>query len=101
MGGRLHDFEDSLRRPVAETSTHGRRGGIRLGYEPRPERVFLGTSRVCAVVVETVKVDAQEMKFMRTVYPTNNPQARVLRLEELKLFGEIAEEMEALCFEEL
>ena len=39
--------------------------------------------------------------FNRTVYPTNNPQARVLRLDELKLFGEIAEGSENLCLEEL
>jgi hypothetical protein len=62
---------------------------------------FLGTSRISAVVVETVNVDIEEIRFMRTVYPTNNPQARVLRLEELKLFGEIAKGNENLCFEKL
>jgi hypothetical protein len=62
---------------------------------------FLGTSRVSAVVVETVRVSAEEMTFTRKVYPTNNPQARVFLLEELKLFGEIAEGVEHLCFEKL
>jgi hypothetical protein len=62
---------------------------------------FLGTSRVSAVVVETVNVGSEEINFNRTVYPTNNPQASVLRLDELKLFGEIAEGLENLCFEKL
>ena len=62
---------------------------------------FLGTSRVSAVVVETVNVGAGEITFTRKVYPTNNPQARVLHLDQLKLFGEIGEGLENLCFEEL
>ena len=62
---------------------------------------FLGTSRVSAVVVETVRVGAEEITFTRQVYPTNNPQAQVLRLEELKLFGEIAPGMGHLCLEKL
>jgi hypothetical protein len=62
---------------------------------------FLGTSRVSAVVVETVNVGAEEITFSRTVYPTNNPQARILHLDELKLFGEVAEGLENLCFEHL
>jgi hypothetical protein len=53
------------------------------------------------VVVETVNVGAEEITFNRTVYPTNNPQARILRLDELKLFGEIAEGLDNLCFEKL
>jgi hypothetical protein len=67
----------------------------------KPNGSFLRTSRVSAVVVETVHVSAQEMTLTRQVYPTNNPQAEVLRLEELKLFGEIAEGVEHLCFEKL
>lgn len=66
-----------------------------------PNGFFLGTSRVSAVVIETVNVNAEEITFTRTVYPTNNPQAHILHLDELKLFGEIAEELENLCFEEL
>lgn len=42
-----------------------------------------------------------DSKLNRTAYPTNNPQARVLRFDELKLFGEIGEGLENLCFEEL
>jgi|SRR6516164_5430962 hypothetical protein len=66
-----------------------------------PNGFFLGTSRVSAVVVETVNFGPEEISFSRTVYPTNNPQARVLHLDELKLFGEIAEGLQNLCFEEL
>ena len=62
---------------------------------------FLGTSRVSAVVVETIRVGVEEITFTRQVYPTNNPQAQALRSEELKLFGEIAPGVGHLCFEKL
>jgi hypothetical protein len=90
-------YGDLLLKPV-----HGAgEAGFDWDMSHAPNGFFLGTSRVCAVVVETVEVGAREMKFTRTVYPTNNPQAHVLRMEELKLFGELAEGMEALCLEEL
>ena len=37
----------------------------------------------------------------REVFPTNNPEANVLSLAELQLFGTIAEGLENLCAEEL
>ena len=74
--------------------------GFDLDMSRAPNGFFLGTSRVSAVVVETVNVGAEEITFNRTVYPTNNPQAGILHLEELKLFGEIGEGLENLCFEE-
>jgi hypothetical protein len=75
--------------------------GFDLDMSRAPNGFFLGTSRVSAVVVETVKVGAEEITFNRTVYPTNNPQAKVLRLAELKLFGEVAEGLEQLCLEQM
>jgi len=48
-----------------------------------------------------VKVGAEEITFNRTVYPTNNPQAKILRLAELKLFGEVGEGLEQLCLEQM
>ena len=67
----------------------------------RPNGFFMGTSRVSAVVIERVKIDADRVSVSREVFPTNNPQASVLRLQELKLFGTIAEGHENLCAEEL
>ena len=75
--------------------------GFDLDMNRAPNGFFLGTSRVSAVVVETVNVGVEEITFNRTVYPTNNPQARVLHLDELRLFGEIAEGLENLYFEKL
>jgi hypothetical protein len=83
--------------PVAATGGEG----FDLDMSRAPNGFFLGTSRVSAVVVETVNVGAEEITFNRTVYPTNNPQARILHLEELKLFGEIAQGLENLCLEKL
>lgn len=37
----------------------------------------------------------------REVFPTNNPQAMILTLDELKSFGTIAEGLERLCAENL
>jgi hypothetical protein len=90
-------YGDLLLKPVAAA------GKERYDWDMSraPNGFFLGTSRVSAVVVETVEVGVEVMTFTRTVFPTNNPRARVLRLEELKLFGEIAEGVENLCFEKL
>lgn len=63
----------------------------------KPNGYFLGTSRVSAVVIEKVQVASDRVYISREVFPTNNPNARVLELEELKLFGTIAEGLENLC----
>jgi hypothetical protein len=90
-------YGDLLLNPVAGA------GGEGFDWDMRraPNGFFLGTTRVSAVVVETVNVGPEEITFSRTVYPTNNPQAHILHLDELKLFGEIAEGLENLCFEQL
>jgi len=90
-------YGDLLLKPVPAA------GDERFDWDIRraPNGFFLGTSRVSTVVVETVNLGEEQISFNRTVYPTNNPQARVLRLDELKLFGEIAEGLENLCLEEL
>jgi hypothetical protein len=90
-------YGDVLLTPVAA----GGGAGFDWDMSRAPNGFFLGTSRVSAVVIETVNVSAEEITFSRSVYPTNNPQARVLHLDELKLFGQIAEGLENLCFEEL
>jgi hypothetical protein len=90
-------YGDVLVNPVVAAGGEG----FDLDMSRAPNGFFLGTSRVSAVVVEKVNVGAEEITFSRSVYPTNNPQARVLRVDELKLFGEIAEGLENLCFEEL
>jgi hypothetical protein len=59
------------------------------------------TTRVSAVVIETVEIGVDAVRVSREVFPTNNPQAKVLTLDELKLFGKIAEGHENLCAEEL
>jgi hypothetical protein len=67
----------------------------------KPNGFFMGTTRVSAVVTETVKIVDENVVAKREVFPTNNPQAKVLSLAELKLFGTIAEGHENLCAEEL
>lgn len=67
----------------------------------KPNGFFIGTTRVSAVVVEQAKIDADRISVSRQVFPTNNPQAKVLTLEELKLFGTIAEGLSNLCAEQL
>jgi hypothetical protein len=67
----------------------------------KPNGFFMGTTRVSAVVVEQVKIDGDRVSASRQVFPTNNPQAKVLMLEELKLFGTIADWLENLCAEQL
>ncbi|HYL14615.1 MAG TPA: hypothetical protein VEV41_16345 [Terriglobales bacterium] len=67
----------------------------------KPNGFFLGTSRVSAVVIEKAQVETDRISISREVFPTNNPNAKVLRLDELKLFGSIAEGLENLCAEEL
>jgi hypothetical protein len=56
----------------------------------KPNGYFMGTSRVSAVVIEKVQV-ATDRVCEPKVFPTNNPNARVLKLGELELFGTIAE----------
>ena len=67
----------------------------------KPNGFFMGTTRISAVVIETVKIGDEGVVASREVFPTNNPQAKVLSLAELKLFGTIAEGHENLCAEEL
>jgi len=62
---------------------------------------FMGTTRVSAVVVETTSLAGSSFTVKREVFPTNNPNAKVLSLAELKLFGTIADGHENLCAEEL
>jgi hypothetical protein len=90
-------YGDVLVNPVAAAGGEG----FNLDMSRAPNGFFLGTSRVSAVVVEKVNVGVEEITFNRTVYPTNNPQAQVLRLAELKLFGEVAEGLEQLCLEQM
>jgi hypothetical protein len=67
----------------------------------KPNGFFMGTTRVSAVVIETVKIADDGVFTSHDVFPTNNPQAKVLQLAELRLFGTIAEGLENLCAEEL
>ena len=67
----------------------------------KPNGYFMGTSRVSAVVIEKGEVSVGRVSASREVFPTNNPNARVLKLEELKLFGTIAQGLESLCAEKL
>jgi hypothetical protein len=41
----------------------------------KPNGFFMGTTRVSAVVIETVKIDGDGVVARREVLPTNNPQA--------------------------
>jgi hypothetical protein len=90
-------YGDLLLKPVPARGE----GGFDWDMSRTPNGFFLGTSRVSAVVIERMNLGAEKISFNRTVYPTNNPQARILRLDELTLFGEIGEGLENLCFEEL
>jgi hypothetical protein len=69
--------------------------------ERKPNGFFMSTTLVAAVVIETVTIGDHGIAARREVFPTNNPQAIVLPLRELKLFGTIAVEHENLCAEEL
>jgi hypothetical protein len=62
---------------------------------------FFKTSRASAVVFEHSGIKDDKLVFTRNVFPTNNPQAAVLTLKELKLFGVIAKDLEDLCAENL
>ena len=66
-----------------------------------PNGFFLQTSRVSAVVIEAAKVETDRVVVNRRVYPTNNPQAVVLKLSELQLFGTVPPDLENLCAERL
>ena len=48
-----------------------------------------------------VKTAADSVVVTREVFPTNNPQAKVLSLAKLKMFGTMAEGHDNLCAEEL
>jgi hypothetical protein len=67
----------------------------------KPNGYFMRTTRVSAVVIQKTEVAEDAVRIGREVFPTNNPNARVLTREELQLFGTIAEGLENLCAEEL
>ena len=67
----------------------------------KPNGYFMGTTRVSAVVIQKTEIAGKAVRIQREVFPTNNPNARVLRRDELKLFGTIAEGLENLCVEGL
>lgn len=67
----------------------------------KPNGFFMATTRVSAVVIETVEIRVDAVQVNREVFPTNNPQAKVLKLNELQLFGTIAGGHENLCAEAL
>lgn len=67
----------------------------------KPNGYFMGTSRVSAVVIAKTQIGADRVLVNREVFPTNNPNAKVLKLDELRLFGTIAEGLDNLCAEEL
>lgn len=67
----------------------------------KPNGYFMGTSRVSAVVIAKTQIEADRVLVNREVFPTNNPNAKVLKLAELKLFGTIADGSDNLCAEEL
>jgi hypothetical protein len=67
----------------------------------KPNGFFMGTTRISAVVIEWMNIHPDRVSVNREVFPTNNPQAKVLTLEELKLFGTIAEGLGNLCAEQL
>jgi len=75
--------------------------GFQADESRKTNGLFLGTSRVSAVVVEKVKIAGGDLSVSREVFPTNNPQAVVLTLEELKSFGTICKGLEHLCAEGL
>jgi hypothetical protein len=66
-----------------------------------PNGSFMGTTRVSAVVIERANINADRVFVRREVFPTNNPQAKVLTLEDLRLIGTLAEDLENLCAEQL
>jgi hypothetical protein len=70
-------------------------------WNRKPNGFFMGTTRVSAVVIERVHIITDRVSVSREVFPTNNPQAKVLTLEELRLFGTIAEGLENLCAEKV
>jgi hypothetical protein len=76
-------------------------GDIQHGDTRRPNGFFLSTSRVSAVVVERVRIVHGSLSVNREVFPTNNPHAVVLALDELQAFGTIAQGLEHLCAEHL
>jgi hypothetical protein len=51
----------------------------------KPNGFFMGTTRVSAVAIEQSNIDPDRVSVSREVFPTNNPQPKVLTLEELKL----------------
>jgi len=44
----------------------------------KPNGFFMATTRVSAVVIESVQIEADAVEVSREVFPTNNPQAKVL-----------------------
>jgi hypothetical protein len=67
----------------------------------KPNGFFMTTTRVSAVVIERIEIQKDSVSARREVWPTNNPNGRVLASTELALFGTIAEGQEDLCAERL
>lgn len=83
---------------VSHTAGHE---GFDTDWNRKPNGFFLGTSRVSAVVIEAARICGDDYVVRREVFPTNNPQAIVLTLDELRSFGAVAEDLEHLCAERL
>lgn len=66
-----------------------------------PNGFFMQTSRVSAVVTQTMSGSEAGFRSDLDVFPTNNPQSKVLTLDEMKLFGKVADGLEHLCAERL
>ncbi len=75
--------------------------GFQSDLSRKANGFFLRTSRVSAVVAERVRIADGGILVSREVFPTYNPQAVVLTLEELKSFGAITAGLEHLCAEQL
>jgi hypothetical protein len=76
-------------------------GGFEDDMFRKPNGFFMRTSRMSAVVVQQTSLSDVGIEARREVFPTNNPQSRVLSLDELKLFGQIAPGLEHLSAERL
>lgn len=75
--------------------------GFQQNAARKPNGFFMKTARVSAVVVSKMEFDDGRLVCTRNVFPTNNPQAKVLSTEELKRFGAVADGLDHLCAERL
>lgn len=73
--------------------------GFQQSAVRKPNGFFMKTARVSAVVVSKMEFDDGRLVFTRKVFPTNNPQAKVLSTEELNCFGSVADGLDHLCAE--